>query len=183
MVGSPTQHRPHYRFCPTMGLFSLLLLSADGPNWHAYLVTWSFGCVFETTLCVLTALSTSGNDEYRSITLVIQAFRITCTSILSGNGVMLACHSGAEKSPDEERQPLLRDESHSGASAADEIRAKQRKRLEEQGLIGSLKAFVIFIPYIWPRDNLKAKLCIAFLILSSSLGGFLMSSFLNNSAL
>ena len=58
-------------------------------------------------------------------------------------------------------------ESDSGTEPEDRdkaIKEKQRKRLEEQGgWLGYLKGFTIFLPYLWPKDDWKAKVCLLIL--------------------
>jgi hypothetical protein len=55
-------------------------------------------------------------------------------------------------SEDEEPEPEDRDKA---------IKEKQRKRLEEQGgWIGYLKGFALFLPYLWPKDDWKAQVCL-----------------------
>jgi hypothetical protein len=55
-------------------------------------------------------------------------------------------------SDDENAEPEDRDKA---------IKEKQRKRLEEQGgWIGYLKGFALFLPYLWPKDDWKAQVCL-----------------------
>jgi hypothetical protein len=55
-------------------------------------------------------------------------------------------------SDDENSEPEDRDKA---------IKEKQRKRLEEQGgWIGYLKGFALFLPYLWPKDDWKAQVCL-----------------------
>jgi ABC-type transport system involved in Fe-S cluster assembly fused permease/ATPase subunit len=78
-------------------------------------------------------------------------------------GAVETSESGSTE--DEEEEPRDRNK---------EIKEAQRKRLEEEGgWLGYLKGFTIFLPYLWPGNDWKGKLCILVIVVDIIMDRFL----------
>jgi len=170
------------------GCLFLHLLATPNPIWHPFLGCWIVGLGFEITIFVLASVQQKGSHFDEAVDL-LQIFRITCYFALSIVGLLLSTTGNDEKqTTDEERQPLLNGTASGSADAnqlgyggtcddnsgsddddgeegkndnTKEIKEQQRKRLEEEGgWWGYLKSFGIFLPYLWPSNNLFLQGCL-----------------------
>jgi len=170
------------------GCLYIHLLGKRNPIWHPFLGCWITGLGFETILFVLASMKETASPFDKAV-LSLQAFRITCYFALSIIGLLLCTAGGDDKTPDEERQSLLKspssaapgtDQANYGAVSDDdsglneeepsdrnkEIKEQQRKRLEEEGgWWGYLKGFGIFLPYLWPSNNWYLQGCLVVMVL------------------
>jgi ABC-type transport system involved in Fe-S cluster assembly fused permease/ATPase subunit len=168
-----------------LGALDLSLYKADSPIWHPYFGIFALSFVFETTLCILNGLSLSPHDRLGNIPLCLNSVRAAAALGLLVEGFLILINGRGEKGTDEEGQSLLPKPANGTAilpngegygsieqeTPADgeeeiedrdkEIKEKQRKRLEEQGgWLGYLKGFLIFLPYLWPKDDWKIMACL-----------------------
>lgn len=155
--------------------------------WHPYFGAFVVQLLFETITCILQGVSIPANDRYSNIPLSISCARGVFSLILVVNGFSLLVVKKGEKGTDEEEQSLLGEQANGSgrqngtaaygsieqsstageddeeeAPAYDkEIKEQQAKRLEEAGgWFGYLKSFMIFLPYLWPKDDPKVMLCL-----------------------
>ena len=167
------------------GCVDLVLLSTKAPLWHPYFGCFIIGFVFETTICVLSAVSLTTQDRLGGIPLTLDSLRVVISLGLLVDGYFLMMRPRTEKHTDEEGQSLLGKQANGSATTANEnanygttptdsdgegeedededkeIKEQQRKRLEEQGgWFGYLKGFAIFLPCLWPKDDRKIQFCL-----------------------
>ncbi|MCJ1360515.1 MAG: hypothetical protein MMC33_010523 [Icmadophila ericetorum] len=161
----------------TWGALDLDLLDACEPSWPQYHRTWILSSLFETTLCVLDilALSRLQGGRYDIILLVLQIFRVICSTVLGLQARVQTRRETITVQDDGESQWLLANETNEQADKNSDVvtREHQRKRLEEQGWFVYIKEFRIFLPCLWPSGSTKGKLCLAFLILDLVINRFL----------
>ena len=165
------------------------LIGTKAQVWHPYLGSWVLGLGFEAACALLSGYGVAEISIYDKLVLALDGIRVVLFVALIVNGILLVLNPGdVDKPVDEERRSLLGNDSTQAASAPntnppgyeftdsdddgddsdDEIgdgsahvKEQQRKRLEEQGGWWSyLKSFGIFLPYLWPSDNWKAKGCL-----------------------
>lgn len=168
------------------GSIFVLLLGSESPTWITFAGVWSLGLVFESAMAALfLAIGSPASAPYDLARTSLQGVRIACFLVLVFHSLMML-RSKKQTGSDEECQPLMADNSDGSASkavttygatpvagtngAADEeeqeeeddkeIKEQQRKRFEEQGWIGYLKGFAVFIPYVWPSGNWKIQFCL-----------------------
>ena len=162
------------------GCLYVRLIGTEAQVWHPYLGSWVLGLGFEIAFTLLSRYSIAEPSIYDNLVFALDGIRVVLFVSLSINGVLLVLSTGdIDKPVDEERRSLLsNDQSHAatapnGSIADDDgdddepgdggehIKEQQRKRLEEQGgWWNYLKSFGIFLPYLWPSDNWKAKGCL-----------------------
>ena len=74
-------------------------------------------------------------------------------------GTVASNSSRSEEDDNDNEEDILNDDSK-------DIKEQQRKRLEEGGgWWGYLKGFSIFLPYLWPSNNLFLQSCVAITVL------------------
>jgi len=160
-------------------------------RWHAYFGAFVLQFALETTTFLVTAFSTPPEDRKRNLPLIVGCARAAISLLLLLDAFVLLVTKQAEASTDEERQSLLGEESNEQArnsvtkssntsygaispmdsdddmdtddddGDAEGIKAKQAKRLEEEGgWFGYLKGFAIFLPYLFPKDDWKVMACL-----------------------
>jgi len=159
---------------------SSALASGKTLIWHPYFGTFIIQFVFETVLCVLSGFSLSPSDRFSDVALGITSARVFASLLLIVDAFLIAVLRKDEKGTDEENQSLLGagatngtiDVNNVGYGATDpinigdegdeddesgqdkEIQNLQAKRLEEHGgWLPYLKSFMIFLPYLWPKDD------------------------------
>ncbi|KAF2260210.1 P-loop containing nucleoside triphosphate hydrolase protein [Lojkania enalia] len=161
----------------TWGAMDLDLLDACEPSWPQYHRTWILSSLFETTLCVLEALTLSPlqGGRYDIILLVLQIFRVICSTVLGLQARVQTRREAITVQDDGESQWLLANETNEQAEENSDVvtRERQRRRLEEQGWFLYIKEFRIFLPCLWPSGSTKGKLCLAVLILDLVINRFL----------
>lgn len=170
-----------------LGAIDLSLAKANAPLWQPYFGVFALSFFFETTLCILNGLSLSPDDRLDNIPLCLNSVRAVAALGLFVEGFLLLIKGRGEKGTDEEGQSLIPKpangtailpngngygaiEQETPAEAAEEeeaedrdkeIKEKQRKRLEEEGgWLGYLKGFLIFLPYLWPKDDWRIMACL-----------------------
>lgn len=168
------------------GSIFVLLLGSVSPRWTTFAGVWSLGLVFEIVIAALfLAIGLPASSPYDLARTCLQGVRIACFLALVLNSLVIL-RSKKETGSDEECQPLMTEHRNGSASkivtaygatpvavadgAADEeeqeeeddkeIKEQQRKRLEEQGWVGYLRGFAVFIPYVWPSGNWKIQFCL-----------------------
>jgi ABC-type transport system involved in Fe-S cluster assembly fused permease/ATPase subunit len=165
---------------------SSALIKGETFIWHPYFGAFVAQLVFETVICLLHGFSLPPNDRYSNIPLAISSARGFASLLLVLDSFLILIRKQKEKGKDEEEQPLLSAQVNGSAipnanapgyGAVDqttteeddeetpvydkEIKEQQAKRLEEQGgWVGYLKSFMIFLPYLWPKDDWKVMLCL-----------------------
>ncbi|QDS75579.1 hypothetical protein FKW77_006058 [Venturia effusa] len=168
------------------GSIFVLLLGSASPRWATFAGVWSLGLVFEIAIATIFFTTRSpASSPYALARTSLQGVRLACFLALVSQALVLL-RSKKQTGSDEECQPLMTD-NHDGPApkapttygatpiatadgAADdeqeeeeddkEIKEQQRKRLEEQGWIGYLKGFAVFMPYVWPSGNWKIQFCL-----------------------
>jgi ABC-type transport system involved in Fe-S cluster assembly fused permease/ATPase subunit len=157
--------------------------------WHPYFGAFLAQFAFETVICLFRGLSLPLGDRYSNIPLAISSARSFASLLLVLDGFLILIRKQKEKGKDEEEQSLLgtgvngsatqngnaagygaiepptANEGHKDEDDEDaydkEIKEQQAKRLEEQGgWFGYLKSFMIFLPYLWPKDDWRVMLCL-----------------------
>jgi ABC-type transport system involved in Fe-S cluster assembly fused permease/ATPase subunit len=166
------------------GSIFVLLLGSASPTWNTFAGAWSVGMVFEITIAALFLAIDSPASSYNLTRTSLQGVRIACFLALVVHALVLL-RSHKQTGSDEECQPLMTAHANGSASKAvtvygatpstidgtaeeeeqeddddKEVKDQQRKRLEEQGWIGYLKGFSVFIPYVWPSGNWKIQFCL-----------------------
>jgi ABC-type transport system involved in Fe-S cluster assembly fused permease/ATPase subunit len=144
-------------------------------RWHPYFGAFVLQSAFETTICLVNAFTISPDERQQDVAFVISCVRAFASVVLMIDAFAIFITKHVEKSTDEERQPLLNpDDSNdsddgegSGPTDRDkEIKEEQAKRLlEEGGWLGYLKAFAIFLPYLFPKDDWKVMGALFFRLL------------------
>ena len=169
------------------GILYVRLIGTDAQVWHPYLGSWVLGLGFEIAYTLLSRYGIAQISTYDKLVFALDGIRVVLFVSLTVNGVLLVHNPGdVDKLVDEERRSLLGNDSihtttapndnnadYSFMDSDDEgdddepadggahIKEQQRKRLEEQGgWLSYLKSFGIFLPYLWPSDNWKAKGCL-----------------------
>jgi ABC-type transport system involved in Fe-S cluster assembly fused permease/ATPase subunit len=160
------------------------LLGSQSPSWNTYVGAWIVGLAFEVPIGALyfpTQTAASGFDLLRT---ALQGLRISCFLVLLIHAILLL-NPHEQMASDEECQPFISTDSNGSASKAalgygsitpesqgttdeaesededKEVKEQQRKRFEAQGWVGYLRGFGVFLPYIWPKGNLKMQLFLA----------------------
>ncbi|KAE9969959.1 hypothetical protein BLS_005139 [Venturia inaequalis] len=170
------------------GSVFVLLLGSVSPAWITFAGVWSLGLLLEIAIAVLfLAIRLPASRPYDMVRTGLQGVRIACFLALVLHSLVIL-RSKKQTGSDEECQPLMTENTNGSASkvvatygatpiaatdgAADEdeeeqededdkeIKEQQRKRFEEQGWIGYLKGFAVFIPYVWPSGNWKIQFCL-----------------------
>jgi ABC-type transport system involved in Fe-S cluster assembly fused permease/ATPase subunit len=149
-------------------------------RWHPYFGAFVLHFAFETTTCLIGAFSLPIDEQRKDVTFVTSCIRALASLLLMVDAFAILISKHTEKSSDEERQSLLAKPANGSASNATtpgygaipqeapadddavskdrdkEIKEKQAKRLEEEGgWLGYLKAFAVFLPYLFPKDDWK----------------------------
>jgi ABC-type transport system involved in Fe-S cluster assembly fused permease/ATPase subunit len=154
-------------------------------RWHPYFGAFVLHFIFETTTCLIGGFSIPTGEKGQSIVLVISCIRAFTSLVLLLDAFAILITRHMEQSTDEEHQPLLGKKPANGTATAAasttygaiplddpegeegeegdsenrhdvEIKAKRAKRLEEEGgWVGYLKAFSVFLPYLFPKDDWK----------------------------
>jgi hypothetical protein len=132
-------------------------------RWHPYFGAFVLQFAFETTICLVNAFTISLNEKQKDVAFVINCVRAFASVVLMVDAFAILITKHVEKSTDEERQPLLNphdsnvsddDERSEHTDRDEEIKEQQAKRLEEEGgWLGYMKAFAIFLPYLFPKDD------------------------------
>ncbi|CAD0108296.1 unnamed protein product, partial [Aureobasidium uvarum] len=171
------------------GTVTINLLGKPKRIWHPYLTTWIIGALSETCVLLVEHFSRPGKS-YLGVEAILQTGRISCLLVLVGS---VACFSVRRKlsqhRADEEHRPLLgtggrmhedyasiesEDEDDDlltvtdeddGPDQTKELKAKQKKRLQECGSwMAYLKDFKMLAKLAWPSGDRYAKICLAILI-------------------
>jgi ABC-type transport system involved in Fe-S cluster assembly fused permease/ATPase subunit len=154
-------------------------------RWHPYFGAFVLHFIFETTTCLIGGFSFPTGEKGQTLQFLVNCIRATASLLLLLDSFVIFITKHMEPSADEERQPLLGATPANGAAIvaatttygavpfgdpeADdeddsddenkhdaEIKAKRAKRLEEEGgWVGYLKAFSVFLPYLFPKDDWK----------------------------
>jgi ABC-type transport system involved in Fe-S cluster assembly fused permease/ATPase subunit len=149
-------------------------------RWHPYFGAFVLHFAFETTTCLIGAFSLPIDEQKKDVAFVTSCVRAFASLLLMVDAFAILISKHTEKSSDEERQSLLAKPANGSASDATtpgygaipqeapadddavskdrdkEIKEKQAKRLEEEGgWLGYLKAFAVFLPYLFPKDDWK----------------------------
>lgn len=166
----------------TWAPISYQLWSSRSMRWHPYFGAFVLHFALETTTCLISAFSLPVERRSQDITLAISCIRafVSLLLMIAAFAILISKHT--EKSADEERQSLLAKPANGSAAAAPtygaiapglpddadgsddeeaghtdrdkEIKEQQAKRLEEEGgWLGYLKAFSVFLPYLFPKDD------------------------------
>jgi ABC-type transport system involved in Fe-S cluster assembly fused permease/ATPase subunit len=142
-------------------------------RWHPYLGACVLHFIFEAATCLITAFGAPRRAKQQvvfgigctrafvSSLLVVDAFVIHFTRhveeksdearhLLSGNKI---ASDAATAFVTRERSAIL-DDGEEHADSDNEVKDQQAKRLEEEGgWLGYLKAFTVFVPYLFPKDD------------------------------
>jgi hypothetical protein len=159
------------------------IVSSKPLRWQPYFGAFVLQSILEITICVLRGLSLPTQDVYSSVPLSFSCLRAFASLGLLVNGFFILISRQTEKSTDEEGQSLLgkpangtagygttesSSSSTTAAEGAQEVdrnqaaKDAQAKRLEEEGgWLGYLKGFLIFLPYLWPKDDWRVMGCLA----------------------
>ncbi|KAF2124031.1 ATP-binding cassette-type vacuolar membrane transporter-like protein Hmt1 [Dothidotthia symphoricarpi CBS 119687] len=151
-------------------------------RWHPYFGAFVLQFALETTTCLMSAFSISPDDRSRDIPFVISSARACASLPLMIDGFLILIKKHVGTRTDEERQSLLGKQTNNNANQSgtgnygsinpdsssgdgDEeapsdhdkaIKEQQAKRLEEEGgWLGYLKGFLVFLPYLFPKDDWK----------------------------
>ncbi|KAJ4407948.1 hypothetical protein N0V91_003614 [Didymella pomorum] len=161
------------------GPLSYSLWTSKTLRWHPYFGAFVLQFAFETTVCLMSAASIPQEDRANNAPLVLDCIRVLVSLIVLLDSFVITLTKHAEKSTDEESQSLLPkpangaatqngsagygsieqtasdDEEESPKDRDKELKEQQAKRLEEEGgWFGYLKSFAVFLPYLFPRDDL-----------------------------
>jgi ABC-type transport system involved in Fe-S cluster assembly fused permease/ATPase subunit len=156
--------------------------------WHPYFGAFVSQFIFETTICLLRGIYLLPDDRWSNIPLSLSAARGFASLLLILDGFLVLIKKKGEKGTDEEEQSLLggqvngstplnatagngygaisqvksdNDEEEETPAPDKELREQQAKRLEEQGgWYGYLKSFMVFLPYLWPKDDWRVMTCL-----------------------
>jgi hypothetical protein len=163
-----------------------LLWSSKSLRWHAYFGAFVLQFAFETTTCLTTVFSIPTEDRQKNAPFVIESIRAVLSLLLLLDAFVILVTKQAEVSTDEECQSLLVKQANSppiqngnrsyGAITPDtsshseetapndddkDVKAQQAKRLEEEeGWVGYLKGFMIFLHHLFPKDDWKVMGCL-----------------------
>jgi ABC-type transport system involved in Fe-S cluster assembly fused permease/ATPase subunit len=147
-------------------------------RWHPYFGAFVLHFAFETTTCLMTGFSIPTQGKQHNVAFVVGCVRAVASLVLLLDAFAIFITKHVEKSSDEERQSLLSKPANGTANGSaapgygaipvettaddeeeqkdrdQEIKDQQAKRLEEEGgWLGYLKAFAVFLPYLFPRDD------------------------------
>jgi ABC-type transport system involved in Fe-S cluster assembly fused permease/ATPase subunit len=177
-LADATYIAPHYAAIRCLGaiLVWIPLISAltrgNSLVWHPYFGAFVAQFLFEAVICLLRGFTLPPHDRYNNIPLAISAARCVASILLVLDGVIILVQKHMKKGTDDEEQPLLGAQATTQNGSAEEddkdapvfdkvIKEQQAKRLEEQGgWFGYLKSFVIFLPYLLPKDDWRVMLCL-----------------------
>jgi ABC-type transport system involved in Fe-S cluster assembly fused permease/ATPase subunit len=158
------------------------LFISKSMRWHPYFGAFVLHFAFETTACLISAFNLPAEERSHNVAFVISCIRAIAALFLMIDAFIILISKHTARGQDEERQPLLGNNSSAAPNTADygaipaaesspgdeagedeeegysdhnkEIKEKQAKRLEEEGgWLGYLKAFAVFLPYLFPRDD------------------------------
>ncbi|KAF2713484.1 ATP-binding cassette-type vacuolar membrane transporter-like protein Hmt1 [Pleomassaria siparia CBS 279.74] len=177
---------------------SLSIVASSPLKWRPYFCAFVAQFCFEVTICVLKGVYMPKEDVYSSVPLAFSSLRAVASLGLLINAFFILISKEAEKGTDEESQSLLGKpanvtaaqpgdagygaiESSSSSTTVveerdrnQEIKDKQAKRLEEEGgWLGYLKGFLVFLPYLWPKNDWRIMGCLALRFVDLFLGRFL----------
>jgi hypothetical protein len=154
-------------------------------RWHPYFGAFVLHFIFETTTCLIGGFSFPTGEKGQTLESVVNCIRAAVSLFLLLDSFAILITKHMEPRADEERQPLLgatpangavivaatttygavplgdpegdgEDDSDDANEHDAEIKAKRAKRLEEEGgWVGYLKAFLVFLPYLFPKDDWK----------------------------
>lgn len=147
-------------------------------RWHPYFGAFVLHFALETTACLVSAFNLPVEEEKRDVGFIISCIRACVSLLLLVDAFAILITKHVEKSTDDERQSLLpkpasgstteavasgygailpevpEDEETAHTDRDKEIKEQQAKRLEEEGgWLGYLKAFTVFLPYLFPKDD------------------------------
>jgi ABC-type transport system involved in Fe-S cluster assembly fused permease/ATPase subunit len=165
----------------TWGPLLYQIWSSKSLRWHPYFGAFVLHFAFETTTCLISGFSIPADEMQHDVTFVISCLRAVISLFLLVDAFAILITKHMEQGSDEERQSLLNkpangsangtattdygsipqaapsddEEGETGHTDRDkEIKEKQAKRLEEEGgWLGYLKAFAVFLPYLFPKDD------------------------------
>jgi len=149
-------------------------------RWHPYFGAFVLHFALETTTCLISAFTLPEEDEKSNVGFIISCIRAFVALLLMVDAFAILISKHTERSSDEERQSLLAkpadgstinnatpgygaispeppaDDEVAHTDRDKEIKEQQAKRLEEEGgWLGYLKAFAVFLPYLFPKDDYK----------------------------
>jgi len=152
-------------------------------RWQPYFGTFVLQFIVESIICVMRGFSLPAEDVYSSVPLSFSCLRSFASLGLLVNGFFILISRKAERATDEEGQSLLGKPANGAAGygstespssstttveGAEEVdrnqaaKDAQAKRLEEEGgWLGYLKGFLVFLPYLWPKDDWRVMGCLA----------------------
>lgn len=158
--------------------FLYQIWSSKSLRWHPYFGAFVLHFAMETTTALMTGFSIPAEDSPRDVTFIVGCIRALTSLFLMIDAFVILITKHVKKSSDEERQSLLGKQANGTASGTatteygaiptetssddeeehkdrdKEIKEQQAKRLEEEGgWLGYLKAFGVFLPYLFPRDD------------------------------
>jgi hypothetical protein len=165
----------------TWGPLLYQIWSSKSLRWHPYFGAFVLHFAFETTTCLISGFSIPADEIQHDVSFVISCMRAVVSLFLLVDAFAILITKHMEQGSDEERQSLLNkpangsangttvtdyglipqaapsgdEEGETGHTDRDkEIKEKQAKRLEEEGgWSGYLKAFAIFLPYLFPKND------------------------------
>jgi hypothetical protein len=152
------------------------IVSSNPLRWQPYFATFILQFIFETTICVIRGFSLPARDVYNNVPLSFSCLRSVASLglVVVGFFILISKQKQNETATDEERQSLLGKPAikspslTAAAEGAEEVdrnkavKDAQAKRLEEEGgWLGYLKGFLVFLPYIWPKDDWMVMACLA----------------------
>ncbi|UPX20386.1 uncharacterized protein EKO05_0010619 [Ascochyta rabiei] len=162
------------------GPISYFIWTSKSLRWHPYFGAFVLHFAFETTTCLMSAASIPEKDRSGNLPFVLGCIRGLVSLFLLLDSFVITLTRHADKSIDEESQPLLPETADSAAAQNGsagygtveqipsddeeetpkdkdkELKEQQAKRLEEEGgWFGYLKSFAVFLPYLFPKNDWK----------------------------
>ncbi|KAH4922016.1 hypothetical protein HBI79_182580 [Parastagonospora nodorum] len=167
----------------TWGPLLYQLWSSKSMRWYPYFGAFVWHFAFETTTCLISGFAIPLDGREHDVAFVLGCIRAAVSLILMIDGFAILLSKHVERSTDEEQRPLLANKPNSAATETapagygaippvgpgdpddsddegghtdddKDIKERQAKRLEEEGgWLGYLKAFAVFVPYLFPKDD------------------------------
>ncbi|KAF1912132.1 hypothetical protein BDU57DRAFT_560030 [Ampelomyces quisqualis] len=149
-------------------------------RWHPFFGAFVLHFALETTSCLMNGFIFSNDERSRKFLIAVGSIRAVASLLLLVDSFAILITKHLDYSSDEERQSLIdkkkkangagtttygslplaaegEDGVDSDAEDKDvnaELKAKRAQRLEaEGGWVGYLKAFAVFLPYLFPKDD------------------------------
>ncbi|MCJ1422367.1 hypothetical protein MMC29_000247 [Sticta canariensis] len=97
------------------GALILGLVDTSEPSWPQYHRSWILSCLFETSLCILNAVSYSQGSRYDITLLALEIFRVVCSFMLAFHASFHAIYRAIKNRDDRESQWLLANDTASQA--------------------------------------------------------------------